>query len=204
MRKKTELHGESRSRIYKIWRGMLDRCTRPNHDSYPSYGGRGITICDEWARSYVAFSAWAKANGYRSDTSIDRIDPNGNYEPSNCRWATNKQQVRNRRKDVVGIVVQHNGESNNLSQWSRKLHINYTTLVKRYNNGLRGDDLFNQTRTYRCEIVSAILETRNGKAKLTSAQVDEIRVSQLSGADLARKFRVSQSAISMIRSGARR
>lgn len=200
-----ERHGESNTRIYKIWCAMRDRCYRETTDSYPRYGGRGITVCHEWRRSFTLFNDWAKSSGYRSDKSIDRINPDGNYEPSNCRWATDKQQCRNKSKDAPSLLrVIHDGNDLNLSEWSRLTKIGYTTLVKRYNKGLRGNDLFKAVRIYKDPFVLAVIETRNGNAKLTADQVNEIVSSSESGAALARKFRVSASLVSMVRSGQRR
>lgn len=97
-RENKRTHGCEPKRLYNIWVGMKMRCFDPNVESYKHYGGRGITVCDEWVHNYEAFRDWALDNGYDSNLSIDRVDVDGNYCPENCRWSTAKEQASNRRK----------------------------------------------------------------------------------------------------------
>lgn len=83
-------HGESDTRLHNIWRGMKGRCTNPKAQNYKYYGGKGIKVCPKWEK-YITFRNWANANGYKKELVIDRINSNGNYEPTNCRWVTKSQ-----------------------------------------------------------------------------------------------------------------
>ena len=105
-REKHTTHHGTKERLFKVWRDMRNRCYNPNRESYKHYGAKGVRICDEWRDDYPKFREWALANGYdenapRSQCTIDRINPFGDYEPSNCRWADAKTQARNRRSNYV-------------------------------------------------------------------------------------------------------
>ena len=86
----------ARPRVYGIWEGMKQRCSNPNVERYPRYGGRGIKVCQEWADDFETFYIWAMANGYSDDLTIDRINNDGDYTPGNCRWVTIADNIRNR------------------------------------------------------------------------------------------------------------
>lgn len=95
-----QTHGlkNSNPRLYRIWQNMLNRCRNKNVEKYRSYGARGICVCDEW-KEFPAFYEWAVANGYSDDLTIDRIDVDGNYEPGNCQWITNADNLRKAAAD---------------------------------------------------------------------------------------------------------
>lgn len=123
-------HGYTGTRLYNIWCGMIDRTERSNNHAYKNYGGRGISICEEWRNSFEAFYQWAIRHGYQDGLSIDRIDVNGNYCPENCRWATAKTQANNMRRNAK---FEYKGQTLTLQQWAERFHINKATLWNRLN-----------------------------------------------------------------------
>lgn len=141
-------HGDTpvgaHKRLWQIWQGMKQRTSNPKKKSYASYGGRGIAVCDEWRENYSAFRNWALATGYDDNLTIDRIDVNGNYCPENCRWVTNKAQCNNRRSNVL---IEWNGKTQNIQQWSDEVGISYRVLHDRYHRyGWQPPELFKPVR----------------------------------------------------------
>lgn len=127
-RERATKHGMGRTRLHGIWSNIRYRCGNLNNSRASDYGGRGIKVCDEWANSFEAFRDWALANGYRDDLTIDRIDVNGDYEPSNCRWATLREQGRNKRNNVW---LTCNGETHILTDWAKLTNQPKSRLWKR-------------------------------------------------------------------------
>ena len=140
------LHGETNSRLYGIWRGIKKRCLLPKAQGYNNYGGRGIRICEEWMKSYISFRDWALTNGYEEGLEIDRIDVNGNYEPTNCRFVDAKEQANNRR---TNNVLELNGERKTLQEWADILGVNRSLLSERKRMGWSDyDTLTKKPRKY--------------------------------------------------------
>lgn len=98
--KRATKHGESKSRLYRIWSNMHSRCSNNNAAAFKYYGGRGITVCEEW-NDYETFAKWSKANGYSPELTIDRINNDIGYSPENCRWSTWQEQAQNRRQRSI-------------------------------------------------------------------------------------------------------
>ena len=135
-------HGHNKrsgqSPTYKSWRNMLRRCTDVKHPSYANYGGRGISVCEEW----MVFSGFLRDMGERPETkTLDRIDSNGNYEKSNCRWLDMKEQANNRSSNHL---LTHNGETHTVAQWAEKLGIKDGTIRARLFRGFSVEDALRQ------------------------------------------------------------
>lgn len=121
-------HGACHTREYRIWSNMKNRCSNSNCNRWHIYGGRGIKVCDRWRNSFESFLA--DMGKSPTGMSIERVDTDGHYEPSNCRWATPKEQANNMRCNRVLTV---NGISKNLAEWAVETGINASTILKRIN-----------------------------------------------------------------------
>lgn len=117
-------HRLSHTRLHNIWIGMKNRCYNKRNTKFKHYGGRGITVCDEWQTNFLAFKTWAENNGYRADLTIERINVNGQYCPENCKWVDRVAQANNRRSNVY-----YRGKT--LAQWCRELGLPYKTIFNR-------------------------------------------------------------------------
>lgn len=125
------IHGQTGTKLFCVWEGMLRRCTDANNKNYKNYGGRGITVCNEW-HEFVAFRNWAISNKYRDDLTIERKNVNGNYCPENCCWATWKEQANNRRNNVI---IKYCNTQKTLAEWSEITGLSAATISYRIKHG---------------------------------------------------------------------
>ena len=136
-------HGQSGTKLYAIWVTMRQRCYNTNNKDFYNYGAKGIKVYDEWVKDFSEFYRWAMENGYAESLSIDRIDPYGNYEPSNCSWATIQEQANNKKNT---IYVEVDGSTYTLTELSNLYGIRRETIEMRYLRGDRGDRLVRPVR----------------------------------------------------------
>ena len=143
--KRNKTHGKSETKEYNSWRQIKQRCYNPRNNSYHDYGDRGIRVCDRWLNSFENFY---KDMGKCPDEcdGVDRIDNNGNYCPSNCKWSTSLENAQNKRNS---LIIEYGGKSYTCSALARKLNINKSTLRYRYLNGINVD--FNLERIKKCQ-----------------------------------------------------
>lgn len=122
-------HGESRTRLYRIYKGMKARCYHPaDENQRKNYYDRGIKICDEWLNDFLTFRNWAYENGYTDELTIERIDNNKGYSPDNCKWIPRVQQAANRR---TNMEIQINGVTHTMSEWCKINNVNRSAACKR-------------------------------------------------------------------------
>lgn len=125
-------HGQTGTRLYRIWSHMRSRCQNPKDENYKHYGARGITVCQEWAQDFLRFYNWAISSGYNDGLTIDRIDNSKGYLPENCRWADMSTQANNTRSNRK---ITYNGETKTLAEWARIIGVKQNTLLYRLKRG---------------------------------------------------------------------
>lgn len=123
--KRSTKHNQRHTRLYEVWKSLKQRCLNSNSNAYKNYGGRGITICEEWKNDFQLFYDWSMKNGYKKGLTIDRINNNDSYKPNNCRWVTRQAQANNTR---TNRYIEYNGIIHTISEWSRILNISYSKL----------------------------------------------------------------------------
>lgn len=130
-------HNMSKTKLYRSWNRMKNRCYAKSMACYELYGGRGIKVCDEWKNNFLSFKEWALNNGYKENLSLDRINVDGDYEPNNCRWITMFEQASNKRTNVFYTI---NGITKTQTQWARYYNIPITNLRRRLSSGWNIED----------------------------------------------------------------
>lgn len=135
-----------RKRLRSIYSGMKLRCYNEDNINYKYYGGKGITICDEWMESFDNFYHWAINNGYANELTIDRIDSNKGYSHDNCRWVTKREQSYNRS---MSVKLTLNGRTMYMTEWAEELEIDKKILSWRYRNGWSDEEILTRPRDYK-------------------------------------------------------
>jgi hypothetical protein len=136
-------HGKANTRLHHIWDTMKQRCLNSNNKKYPNYGGRGILIYKEWINDFINFYDWAIDNGYEKTLTLDRIDVNGNYEPSNCRWVSQEIQQNNRRNNIIITI---NSITKTASQWEKECNLRVGLVANRFKLGWEGERLLEKPK----------------------------------------------------------
>lgn len=137
---------KERKRLRSIYNGMRLRCYNENSINYKYYGGKGVTICDEWLLSFENFFDWAINNGYNENLTIDRTDSEKEYSPDNCKWSTKKEQAYNRG---MSVKLTLNERTMYMTEWAEELEIDKKILSWRYNNGWSDEEILSRPRDYK-------------------------------------------------------
>ena len=137
---RSTIHNQRHTKIYEVWKTLKQRCFNPTNISYKNYGGRGITICEDWKNNFSSFYEWSMKNGYKEGLSIDRIDNNGNYCPENCRWTDRKTQANNTR---TNHFITFRNQTKTIAEWSRHFNLPYSNIfAKLQKNNYDGEKAF--------------------------------------------------------------
>lgn len=193
--KAARTHGLTKTRIYRIWVKMKERCENPNDPKYYRYGKRGISVCDEWRNNFKAFYDWAMKNGYAENLSINRQNNDGNYCPDNCEWATKKQQANN---TGTNRFITHKGKKQTLQQWADECGISSSTLKSRL-------DVYKWTMNEALSIQPCVGNNqflRKEQEMRTNLKVLRVR-NHLTQKEMAKKLGVSRATYSFVENNQR-
>lgn len=161
-------HNMTNLRIYSCWEHMKDRCNNKNFKQYKDYGGRGISVCEEWY-NFENFYNWSMENGYNDNLTLDRIDVNGNYCPENCRWATRREQQLNKRNNVFLTM---NGITMAQKEWAKKLGIRDHVIIDRLKRGWTVEEALTIPTSNHKKIETIRKESTTKPASDISSQTD--------------------------------
>lgn len=132
LEKRNRVHGMRYTKLYEVWKGMKSRCENPKHIGFKDYGGRGISVCEEWRDDFLQFYEWAVGHGYADGLTIDRIDNEKGYSPENCRWVTRAFQNAHKRNNHL---IEFSGQIHTLAEWARLTGIDHTVILDRLKHG---------------------------------------------------------------------
>lgn len=144
MSKNCITHGKRDTKLYNIWSGMKQRCIDKNYSKFNYYGGRGISVCNDWITNFNNFYNWSIANGYKPGLSIDRINNDGNYSPLNCRWIERGNQNRNKRNNIFITAF---GEEKTASEWVRdkRCLVGLNTILRRFRKNIKPEEAISKS-----------------------------------------------------------
>lgn len=138
--KRNSKHNLYKHPIYNVWKNMKNRCYRINNKQYSNYGGRGITVCEEWKKDFLSFFTWANENGYKNNLTIDRIDVDGNYCPENCRFIPLSEQQKNKRNT---IIIEYMNMKYTISEFSQLTSKSYDSIYRKIQKGMSPEEIIN-------------------------------------------------------------
>lgn len=191
--KASQKHGYVDTRLHNCWMRMRARCHNKNGKRYKDYGGRGITVCDEW-QEFLPFYNWSMANGYKDNLTIDRIDVNGNYEPSNCRWVTMEEQQKNKRNT---IKYTYKGEEYTTSEIAKKLGLSNDAVYCKFYKPNEEDIISNNLTSRKVNVDNMIKGY-----KINKKDIKRIRLANnLTRIKFAEVIGVSDDAVSLWEKG---
>lgn len=168
-------HHLSGDKLYTVWKNMKTRCYNSQYWNYPNYGGRGITICEEWLKDFSSFYSWALSSGYQEGLTIERVNNDGPYSPDNCKWATKEEQDANRRNNHR---LTYKGETKTVTQWAKLTGLPAAAILSRIRYGWSPDEIIETPSGGKSETIvyDGITEKISYWSKVTGFSAHTIRM----------------------------